>query len=65
MLFALPPSARGRVSPLAGAAYGAALYAVNFRVLAPRLWPEVLVYDGPVQLLDHLAYGVALARRRR
>jgi hypothetical protein len=63
--FALPLSTRARVSPLAGAAYGAALYALNFRVLAPRLWPEVLAYDGPVQLLDHLAYGVALARRRR
>jgi hypothetical protein len=63
--FAVPLSTRRRVSPLAGAAYGGALYALNFRMLAPRLWPEVLPYDGPVQLLDHLAYGVALARRRR
>jgi hypothetical protein len=46
-------------------AYGVGLYLVNFRVLAPRVWPEVLAYDGPVQLLDHVAYGVALARRRR
>jgi hypothetical protein len=66
--YALPVCARGRVSPLAGAGYGAALYALNFRVLAPRLWPEVLRHDSPVQLLDHLAYGVVLAwpaRRRR
>jgi hypothetical protein len=63
--FALPLSGRTRVSPVTGAAYGAALYTLNFRLLAPRLWPEVLAYDGPVQLLDHLAYGVALACRRR
>jgi hypothetical protein len=62
--FALPLAGR-RVSPLAGAAYGVGLYALNFRLLAPRLWPQVVVYDGPVQLLDHVAYGVALARRRR
>jgi hypothetical protein len=62
--FALPLGGR-RVAPLAGAAYGVALYTLNFRLLGPRLWPEVVAYDGPVQLLDHVAYGVALARRRR
>jgi hypothetical protein len=46
---------------LLGALYGAALYAVNFRVVAPRLWPEVLAYDGPAQLGDHLAYGLVVA----
>jgi len=55
-----PLLARTRAAPVLGAAYGAALYAVNFGFVAPRVWPEVRRHAGAVQLLDHLAYGLAL-----
>jgi hypothetical protein len=51
----------GRRPLLAGPLYGAALYVLDLRVLAPRVWPEVLEHDGPLQLADHLAYGVVVA----
>ena len=60
-----------RVSPVAGAAYGLAPYAVNFRVLAPRLWPEVLRLRRPCRSCSTtwsrgaLPPAQALARRRR
>jgi len=59
-LFAQPTKhvARQRLWPLLAVAYGAGLYTVNFRLLAPRLWPEVRRYDGPFQLADHVAFAL-------
>ena len=58
---AAPLLARRRHALLWGAAYGAAIYAVDFKLVAPRRFPELAELDSPIQLADHLAYGVALA----
>jgi hypothetical protein len=60
LVFSLParPLARRRCALGWGAGYGAALYTVNFRLLAPRVWPQVRRLDGPWQIADHVAFGV-------
>jgi hypothetical protein len=55
-----PLLARARRPAVAGAGYGLALWLVNFRLLAPRAWPEVRRLDGAHQVADHLDYGAAL-----
>jgi hypothetical protein len=46
---------------LVGAAYGAAIYALDFRVFAP-LWFENFEYvDQSFELLIHILYGLAVA----
>jgi hypothetical protein len=62
---AAPVLARRRWPLVWGAAYGAAIYAIDFKVIAPRRFPELAELDSPVQLADHLAYGVALAAAAR
>ena len=68
-IFAVPAPrlARAVRSPLlAGVAYGAALYALDFGLLAPRLWPGLRRFGGAPQMADHIVYGavvVALAAR--
>ncbi len=52
----------GRTLLLAGAAYGVALYVVNFQVLGRTAFPWF--QDGPDQLFElfaHLGYGLLLA----
>jgi hypothetical protein len=63
--FAVPVGAVARRGRLAAALAGAALYAVNFHVVAPRAWPAVRRFDGPPQLADHLAYGLAVGEMLR
>jgi hypothetical protein len=56
-----PWLARARSPAFAGALYGALLYSVDFELLAPRLWPELLRHGGVVQAADHLAFGIVIA----
>ena len=35
------------------------------RVIAPRRYPELVELDSPVQLADHLAYGVTVVAAAR
>jgi hypothetical protein len=62
---AAPALARRRRSLLWGAAYGAAIYAVDFKLIAPRRFPQLAELDSPVQLADHLAYGVTVVEAAR
>lgn len=55
-----PLLARSRRPVLLGAVYGGALYTVNFKLIAPVVWPEIRAYDDLAQLGDHLAFGAAL-----
>ena len=67
LLWALPAPllARSRAPLAVGAAYGAAIYALDFKVIAPRRYPELVELDSPVQLADHLAYGVTVVAAAR
>jgi hypothetical protein len=62
---AAPALRRTRMPLPAGAAYGLCLYLVDFRVVAPRAWPEILRWDGPLQVADNVAYGLALVAADR
>lgn len=64
LLFALPGPwlARAPRPAVAGLLYGLALYGVNFRLLAPRRWPEIRRHDGLAQVGDHLVFGAAVAQ---
>ncbi len=67
LLWALPAPllARSRAPLAVGAAYGAAIYAVDFKLIAPRRYPELADLDSPIQLADHLAYGVTVVEAAR
>jgi hypothetical protein len=63
-----PWLARGRFPAIVGVLYGALLYGVDFKLVAPRLWPELLRHAGAIQLADHLAFGIVIvtaAKTRR
>ena len=46
---------------LAGGAYGLVVYAVNFRLLSPALFPAFQQANQPFEVLVHLVYGGLLA----
>ena len=60
-----PLLARRGPAPLVGAAYGALIYLLDFRVVAPRRFPGLAELDSPVQLADHVAYGVSVVSAAR
>lgn len=45
----------------AGAAYGAALYLVNFKVLSPTLFTTFEMANQPFELVVHVAFGLLLS----
>ncbi len=62
---AAPALARRRPPLVWGAAYGVAIYLVDFKLIGPRRFPELAELDSPVQLADHLAYGVSVVEAAR
>ncbi|MDP9403129.1 MAG: DUF1440 domain-containing protein [Actinomycetota bacterium] len=46
---------------LAGTAYGALLYLVNFKVIAPLLFPIFGMANQPFELVVHIVFGVLVS----
>jgi uncharacterized membrane protein YagU involved in acid resistance len=46
---------------LAGTAYGALLYVVNFLVLSPLLFPAFQMANQPFELVIHIVFGTLLS----
>ena len=67
LVWALPAPllARSRAPLALGAAYGAAIYALDFKLVASRRYPDLAELDSPIQLADHLAYGVTVVAAAR
>lgn len=60
-----------RAASVAGAVFGAALYLVNYDVIAPLLFPWLVELRGVVGVITHVVFGAVMAlavvrlRRRR